>query len=61
MTKHRKIRLWYAVIALSAMTNVVPFVAATLWGEKLEIRYFVVGPVMSVAALYELRALRRKA
>jgi hypothetical protein len=60
MTKNKKIRLWYVVMALSAMTVVVPFVAASLWGEKLEFRYFVIGPVMIAAALYELRALRRR-
>lgn len=60
MAKNRKIRLWYVVMVLSAVTIVAPFVAAGLWGEKLEFRYFVIGPVMIAAALYELRALRRR-
>jgi hypothetical protein len=57
MAQKKKIRLWYIVMALSATTIVVPFVVASLWGEKLEFRYFVIGPVMIAAALYELRAL----
>jgi hypothetical protein len=60
MTKKNRARLWYVVMALSALTTVVPFVAVSVWGEKLEFRYFVIGPVMIAAALYELRALRRR-
>lgn len=60
MNKNKKIRLWYLVMVLSVMTMVVAFVAASLWGEKLQFRYFIVGPAMLAAALYELRALRRR-
>jgi hypothetical protein len=60
MTKNKKIRLWYIVMALSVITIVVPFVAAGLWGEKLQFRYFVIGPFMIAAALYELHVLRRR-
>jgi hypothetical protein len=60
MTAANKIRVWYVVMALSAITIVVPLFAAGLWGEKLKIRYFVFGPIMIAAALYELRVLRRR-
>jgi hypothetical protein len=60
MTVPTKIRVWYAVMALSALTIVVPLFAATLWGEKIEFRNFVVGALMITAALHELRNLRRR-
>ena len=60
MTAANKIRVWYAVMALSTVTIVAPFVAAFVWGEKIEIRDFVVGPLMITAALHELRNLRRR-
>ncbi len=52
--------MWYGVMALSAVTLVVPLIAAALRSEKLEFRYFVIGPMMLTAALYELRRLRRR-
>jgi hypothetical protein len=60
MTTANKTRVWYAVMVLSALTIAAPFVAAVLWGEKIEIRDFVVGPLMITAALHELRHLRRR-
>lgn len=60
MTVPAKIRVWYVVMALSALTIVVPLFAAALWGEKIEFRNFVVGPLMIAAALHELRNLRRR-
>lgn len=49
MSKNNKTRLWYVVLTLGAMTVIVPFVAAVLWGEKLEFRHFVVGPIIIAA------------
>jgi hypothetical protein len=44
MTTEKKIRVWYAIIALSTLTIADPFVAEFVCGEKFEIRDFMIGP-----------------
>lgn len=59
MSAANKIRVWHAVIALSAITIAAPLIEAGLWGEQLRFRYFVGGLAMMTAAFFELRVLRR--
>jgi hypothetical protein len=61
VTAANEIRAWYVVIGASVIITIaVPLFEAGVLGVKLHFRDIVIGLAMIAAAVYELRALRRR-